>query len=167
MRWSLSLCLVPWMAAILPCFMPPMSQSPSSSPRKGTGVQRGCCTLIDGEHLEVAVCQCDGGVPGPRHSAAGEEGGASPATLTAHVFFGQRPCCLGVLLRRCCVSVWWWGAWSSTQRRRGRERGGLGITSNTHRSLCLGPWMVFMLRRVIYRRSLRRARVVRWAMENT
>ena len=74
------------MAAILPCFMSPMSQSPSSSPRKGTGVQRGCCTLIDGEHLEVAVCQCDGGVPGPRHSAAGEEeeGWASPATLIAH-----------------------------------------------------------------------------------
>ena len=44
----------------------------------------------------VAVCQCGGGVPGPRHSAAGE------------------------------------------------ERGGGGITSNTHRSFCLGPWMVFV-----------------------
>ena len=98
--------------------------------------------MSDGEHLEISVCQCGGGVPDPRHSAAGEEGGASPATLTAHVFFGQRPCCLGVLLRRCCVSVWWWGAWSSTQRRRGR---GGGISSNTHRSCFLRtaamlPW---------------------------
>ena len=94
--------------------------------------------MSDGEHLEVAVCQCGGGVPGPRHSAAGEEGGASPATLTAHVFFGQRPCCLGVLLRRCCVSVWWWGAWSSTQRRRGRERGGVG--HHQQHSPLIVPW---------------------------
>ena len=93
--------------------------------------------MSDGEHLEISVCQCGGGVPDPRHSAAGEEGGASAATLTAHVFFGHRPCCLGVLLRRCCVSVWWWVAWSSTHA--GEERGG-GVGHHQQDSPLIVPW---------------------------